>query len=118
MSCLLIYTAWMMMNLTNEIDLLQLTIREYQRSHRILKMNEELLLYLTSNVKHIFRYADKHSIPLKNRDRLHEMSEKANSMIGEMDKEASKSELGIFDDNFDPTKFDSENFRRRLYRTD
>ena len=103
--------------MTNEIDLLQLTIREYQRSNRILKMNEELLLYLTSNVKHIFRYADKHKIPLKNRDRLHEITEKSNQIINEIEDEISKSELGIFEDNLSTENQHEENNRRRN-RTD
>ena len=103
--------------MTNEIDLLQLTIREYKRSQRISKMNNELLLYLNGAIKQIFRYADKHSVPLENRDSLNEITEKANFLIDEMDEEASKSELHIFDDSTDPTKFDSEKNRRRLDRT-
>lgn len=99
--------------MTNEIDLLQLTIREYQRSNRILKMNEDLLLYLTSNVKHIFRYADKHNIPLKNRDRLHEITEKSNQIINEIENETSKSELGIFGDDLSTDNQQEKNNPRR-----
>ena len=83
--------------MTNEIELLQLVIREYKLSHRILKISTELLEYLDSTAKQIIRHADKNGISLENRHKLLEITEKSTSIIGEINQDAKKSQLGIFD---------------------
>ena len=100
----------------NEIELFQLGIREYKRSHKILKLNEELLLHLHGSIKQIFRQVDKHNICLENRDKLNILLEKSIDYLDEIENEASKSELGIFDDDPSTDNQHEEN-NRRHHRT-
>jgi|APSaa5957512535_1039671.scaffolds.fasta_scaffold269386_2 hypothetical protein len=101
----------------NEIELFQLGIREYKKSQKILKLNEELLLYLHGSIKQVLRDVDKHNIHLKNRDKLNNMIEKSIDYLDEIENEASKSELGIFNDDPSTENQQEENNRRR-HRTE
>ena len=101
----------------NEIELFQLGIREYKKSHKILKLNEELLLHLHGSIKQILRHVDKYNIHLENRDKLNTKIERSVDYLDEIENEAAKSELGIFDDDNSSTENQHEENNRRHHRT-
>ena len=62
-------------------------------------------------------FQSKYNIHLENRDKLNIMIEKSVDYLDEIESEASKSELGIFDDDNSSTENQHKENNRRHHRT-
>jgi hypothetical protein len=53
---------------TTEIDILKMAVNEYDKAIKIKKMNERLFEQLTGSLYYICKYAEKHNLPLPEKE--------------------------------------------------
>ena len=67
--------------MTSEIDLMRITLKQYDRAIRLKRLNEELYAHLLGSLYYLFKYAEKHEITLPEKDNLLQMVRKADFII-------------------------------------
>ena len=67
--------------MTDEIDLMRKTLKEYDNANRIKKLNEGLYEHLTGSIYYLLKYSEKHNILLPQKEALLGMVEKADFFI-------------------------------------
>ncbi len=82
--------------MTNELDILRMAIKEYDRAIRIKKMNELLFEQLTGSLYYICRYCEKYKIPIPEKDLIYEVLTKCESQFKEYFERAAPTESQHF----------------------
>lgn len=91
--------------MTDEIDIIKLTILEHEKALKMKNLNQELLEHLNGSIRWILSYSKKYGVPLPKKDELLRMAAKADFLVDQITRRA------------DPTKFDrsSSNSKNHLF---
>jgi hypothetical protein len=64
-----------------EIEIYEEALSEYQKAHRLKKLNEQLSIHLHDSIYYLLKYSEKHDLPLPNKSALLQMIENTDYII-------------------------------------